>query len=167
MVVEQKIEHIKFNDILTHGSLENLLVKVKQVCTDEGESKSKIRRVYSVAVELLDNSYMHTEIYRYRDLGIIFNLSSNKETYFIEVSNVIANNNIDKLKERLDILKGKTKEQLKELYKIKIINSQISDKGGAGIGLVDLARKSENTLNYKFERVNRLKSYFTLTVEVK
>ena len=167
MITNKEIELIKFHDILTHGSLENILKNVKEVCEKEGESKSKIRKIYSVAVELLDNSYMHTEIYKFNDLAVKFNLFNNKENYYIEVTNIISNKHINKLQERLDLLQNKTKEEIKELYKIKIINSQISDKGGAGIGLIDIARKAENTIEYKFKRINKLKSYFTLKIEIK
>jgi len=166
MIAEKNIELIKFNDILTHNSLEELLKRVKDVCSSEGDGRAKSRRVYSVAVELLDNSYMHTEIYRFSDLAIDFKLFSYNDKYIIEVTNIIANRNIPKLQERLDLLKNKSKAELKELYKIKIINSKISDKGGAGIGLIDIARKSENTIRYNFNRINRFKSYFTLTIEI-
>ena len=166
MIAEKNIELINFNDVLTHSSLEKLLEKVKEVCSTEENGRAKSRRVYSVAVELLDNSYMHTEIYRFSDLSVDFKLLLYEDKYIIEVTNIIANRNIAKLQERLDLLKNKTKAELKELYKIKIINSQISDKGGAGIGLIDIARKSENTIRYNFKRINRFKSYFTLIIEV-
>lgn len=166
MIANKNIELINFNDILTHTSLEKLLEKVKELCSTEENSRSKRRRIYSVAVELLDNSYMHTEIYRYSDLSIKFKLFSHEDKYIIEVTNIIANTNIAKLQDRLDLLKSKTKVQLKELYKIKIINSQISDKGGAGIGLIDIARKSENSISYNFKKINGFKSYFTLVIEI-
>ncbi len=166
MIAEKNIELINFNDILTHNSLEKLLERVKDICSDQCDDRSKRRRVYSVAVELLDNSYMHTEIYKFSDLAIDFKLFSYKDKYLITVTNIIANINIEKLKERLDLLKNKSKADLKKLYKMKIINSQISDKGGAGIGLIDIARKSENTISYNFEKINRLKSYFTLNIEI-
>jgi len=166
MIAKKNIELINFNDILTHNSLEKLLERVKDICSDQCDDRLKRRRVYSVAVELLDNSYMHTEIYKFSDLAIDFKLFSYQDKYLIKVTNIIANINIEKLKERLDLLKNKSKDDLKKLYKMKIINSQISDKGGAGIGLIDIARKSENTISYNFEKINRLKSYFTLKIEI-
>ena len=38
------------------------------------------------------------------------------------------------------------------------------EKGGAGLGIIDLARKSGNKLNYEFNKVSNEYSFFCLTI---
>ncbi len=42
----------------------------------------------------------------------------------------------------------------------------ISDKGGAGLGLIDMAMKSGSQLKYKFDKHITDKHFFTLRVDV-
>ena len=51
---------------------------------------------------------------------------------------------------------------LKQLYKEIIKGTEISDKGGAGLGFVDMARKSGNGLEYSFEKLDSEYSFFSL-----
>jgi hypothetical protein len=44
--------------------------------------------------------------------------------------------------------------------------STISEVGGAGLGFIDMARKSENKLSYSFDKINDRISFFTLMTMV-
>lgn len=57
-------------------------------------------------------------------------------------------------------------EGLKELYKLIIKTADISQKGGAGFGLVDIARKSGTKLEYDFEKVNDFYSFYSLLIRI-
>jgi hypothetical protein len=45
-------------------------------------------------------------------------------------------------------------------------NNRISDKGGADLGMIDMARKSGQKLDYSFTKVNDELSFFGLQVKV-
>jgi len=47
-----------------------------------------------------------------------------------------------------------------------LLHGKISNKGGAGLGLIDMARKSGNKLLYAFEKVDEKFSYFYLHTEI-
>ena len=55
---------------------------------------------------------------------------------------------IDIVSERINTVNGMNADQLKEYYKQARLNSRISDVGGAGLGFIDMARKSENKLDF-------------------
>jgi hypothetical protein len=58
-------------------------------------------------------------------------------------------------------------EELKEFYKQARLNSRISDVGGAGLGFIDMARKSENKLDYGIFTINSEEyNYFTLKATI-
>ena len=80
--------------------------------------------------------------------------------------NPIRKGNIDRLKKALEHINGLDKDGLKELYKEIIKNTTISEKGGAGLGFVDMARKSGDKIEYSFPELNSEYSFFCLKVNV-
>ena len=50
------------------------------------------------------------------------------------------------------------------MYKFILNHQKLSDKGGGGLGLVDIARKTGNKLNYNFENFNNDFQFFVLEV---
>jgi hypothetical protein len=68
--------------------------------------------------------------------------------------------------ERIDFINSLNKEELKEHYKNARLNSIISDVGGAGLGFIDMARKSGNKLEYKFYAIDSVLSFFVLRSKI-
>lgn len=97
----------------------------------------------------------------------LFSTRSRPEYIYISSANLIENNHIIPLKEKLDKLNSLDKEQMKALYVDILSNKELSDKGGAGLGLVEMARKSGNPLEFSFESENDKLSLFYLMLKMK
>jgi len=52
------------------------------------------------------------------------------------------------------------------LYKQVLTNGQVSDKGGGGLGIIDIAKKSGEKLDYGFMPVDDFNSFFSLNVSI-
>ena len=50
------------------------------------------------------------------------------------------------------------------MYKFILNHQRLSEKGGGGLGLVDIARKTGNKLVYTFEKYNDTYYFFNLDV---
>jgi hypothetical protein len=59
--------------------------------------------------------------------------------------------NVEKLEEKIKRINRSSHEEIKELYKFILNHQRISAKGGGGLGLVDIARKTGNKLEYSFK----------------
>lgn len=70
--------------------------------------------------------------------------------YNIITANLVENKYIPAIKNRFDDLNSRTYDELKILYKKVMAEGQLSDKGGAGLGLIDMAKKSSQKIEYKF-----------------
>ena len=92
----------------------------------------------------------------------IFVIQKIDDYYFITTGNVVDNVNIPPLKELLEKINSLSKDELKAFYKKVLAEGEMSDKGGAGLGLIDMARKSGNKLFYKFRKIDDTHSYFYL-----
>jgi len=52
------------------------------------------------------------------------------------------------------------------MYKKQLREGKISGKGGAGLGLIDITRKTGNPLDYMFFPADDKNKYFVLKVKV-
>ncbi len=72
--------------------------------------------------------------------------------FFISTVNLIENKNIEALQKQIDEVNSLDEQSLKELHSYVMKHGSISDKGGAGLGLITIARKSNQKLHYLFEK---------------
>jgi len=126
------------------------------------------RKIFNIMVEVLQNvSKNKVEIPAGKqEISPIFMLGTNNDDYIMISSNMIRNDKVPPLKSRLDQVNSLDKEGLKQLYKDERLNATFSETSGAGIGLIDIARKAENKLEYNFEIVDEEFSVFSLLVRV-
>ena len=85
---------------------------------------------------------------------------------YLNTPNNILNENIHGLKRRLDEVNSLNKEELKEYYKRVLNNGEMSLKGGGGLGMIDIARKTNEILDYYFLEIDNKLSFFTLVIKV-
>ena len=136
--------------------------------TRKDEERKTIRRVYHAMVETLQNMNKHSdELMEPGQVGSGFFVIGKKEdTYYIITSNKIANGKIEGLKAALEEVNTATADELKDMFKKQIKEGSLSDKGGAGLGLIDIARKSGHPLDYQFLPLDQTHSFFILKVEI-
>ena len=126
------------------------------------------KRVYHTMVEILQNMNRHSdEIADSSNVGRgLFMIGKKKENYFIITSNKIKNSNIKSLKDSIELINGSSLEELNELYSNQLRFGKITEKGGAGLGMLDIARKTNKALQFNFIPINKFYSYFILKVVV-
>ncbi|MEA2105978.1 MAG: SiaB family protein kinase [Bacteroidota bacterium] len=130
------------------------------------------KKIYNVLVESLQNLYHHvddlpSEFNSGLDIHFgIFVVSKIDDQYQIRTGNFIKSEKIKSLQERLDKIKSLLRDELKELYKFVLNNQKFSDKGGGGLGLIDIARRTEGNIDYEFIDYNTNYSFFTLNIKI-
>ncbi len=135
--------------------------------------QSKLRKkVYNVLVESLQNLYHHVDkvpddfedqVSEKYGLLVIIKVD---DGYKIITGNFVHVENIEKLEEKIKRINRSSHEEIKELYKFILNHQRISAKGGGGLGLVDIARKTGNKLDYSFKEYNAKYSFFYLNILV-
>lgn len=125
-----------------------------------GEVSKTQKRVYFVMVESLQNITRHQDVEQTQDNQALFVIQNKDGKYGMASGNVIETANIDSLKEKLDKINSLSPEDLKTHYKDVLENTGLSEKGGAGLGLIEIARRSGSKLFYIFKPVTDKLSYF-------
>ncbi len=136
----------------------------------EAESNTVQKKVFHVMVECLQNISKHADSFGSDDFLFagrgIFMVSKSKNDYHVTTGNVIENDKIDELTEMLNNINSLDKEGLKQLYKTQMKEGRLSEKGGAGLGFIDIARKTGNKLDFHFLPIDENSSFFLLTSSV-
>ncbi len=132
-----------------------------------GEDSAVKRKVFNVMVECLQNIVKHSDEVNdinYTDKNsAVFMIGKQDDKYIITSGNPITNDKVEMLQEKIEHINSLDKEGLKTYYKDKIKKSQgLSAKGGAGLGFIDMARKSGQKLQFDFEHINENISFFSL-----
>lgn len=141
-----------------------------------GEQRKVKTKVFNVMVEGLQNIFKHSQSYQeeiYGKNNAIFSLAKTDEYYFVLSGNPLFTSEVATLKNRLEEINLLDSAGLKEEYK-RIIKSNknntgkdgLSDKGGAGLGFIDMARKSGNKIRFDFEQINDELSFFSLRMTI-
>lgn len=135
------------------------------------EFKKLKKRISFLLIECFQNIVRHRELNpiendKLEDIG--FFLTRNyKGKYLITSGNLIENKKIDDLKRQLIKINSLSAEELKELHINVMQNESLSQKGGAGLGLIDIARKSGQKLEYVFENYKNNLSFYYNQVTLK
>lgn len=128
------------------------------------------KKVFHVMVECLQNISKHADnqfnFVTSKDGRGIFMVSKDEKEYNVTTGNVVKNDKIDELKTMLERVNNLNKDELNQLYKQKIKEGRLSEKGGAGLGFIDIARKTGQKLVYSFLKIDEEKSFFVLTTTI-
>jgi len=134
------------------------------------ESNTVQRKVFNVMVECLQNISKHADSIDEDDDGArrgIVMVSHGETNYSIITGNVIKNDKVPELKANLEHVNSLDKKGLSELFKQQMRDGKISDKGGAGLGFIDIAKKTGSKLSFEFKKLTDDVSFFILTSTVK
>ncbi len=140
----------------------------------EKEKNRKIRkRCYNVLVEAIQNLYHHAECVPSaiekkfgKNFAVFAFTSPDQDTYKVSLGNYIKAFSIRRLKERMDQINHLSKDELKILYKLILNNDEFSEKGGGGLGIIDMARRTGNKLEYGFHKYNEEYYFFSLEIVI-
>lgn len=157
-----------YRGIFTPNITDNILSLAENGFVQSKSAKVIRRRVYNVMVEGLQNITKHqaNPSVNSKLNNAVFVLRKEDNKYFVTTGNLVENNEIDKLSNQIKYVNQLDSVELKHYHKKRLIEGSISEKGGAGLGLIDMAMKSNNKLTYTFEEADSSHSYFYLHTEI-
>lgn len=161
-----------FSGKFSQGLIEEMGEAVKKHMESEDRPRNDIFSVFSIFIEQTQNikNYMATKVDK--DFYSLFSNSSivcignNTEEYFIWSGNLIEKHDIEKLESKLKIVSNANKEELKQLYKEQLKKNLEPNNAGAGIGLIEIARKARKPIQYHFEYLENEFAFYEIKVIV-
>ena len=189
MLTQRPVSGIDIYELYDRMNMNNILLSFKGDITTElmtsilqimedrldayKESPKTRKKVYNVMVECLQNLYHHIDSVP-RNLGeiedqdrsAIFMIGLDESGYRIITGNYVQSDRVEGLKRQLEDINSRDSVALRELYKEILNNDERSQKGGSGLGMVDIARKTGQKLDYDLTPINSEYTFFTLNINV-
>ena len=158
-------------ELVYEGEVNQEIVKTFTDMTQRNLVESEVnvpiqKRVYHVMVECLQNIGKHSDNVESGEPETpgngIFMVSEVNDGFYVITGNPIATARIPEIEETLNTINAMDKDEIKAYYKKKILESRISEKGGAGLGFIDIVKKTGNEIQYHFEKINDVTSFFII-----
>ncbi len=126
------------------------------------------KKISSILIEALQNVIRHQDKSEDEDVDnkSLFVIQKTKDSIFISTGNVIENKNILELEQYLSEIKSHNNESLKKAYQKKMTDGIISEKGGGGLGIIGMARRTKGRVDYYFKKINDSYSYFYFQIRL-
>lgn len=168
MTQEKETVILSYQGILTLKKIEEILLLFKEKVLLFSPGLVVQRRVYSILVECLENTYRHNVALSTvtNDVIVYLEVIDNFRNFEIKVGNFISNDKIDAFVDRIDIVNSLDKDGLNKLYRKSILKSKISKKGGAGLGIIEIARNSNLHIDYELSRRQETFSFLKMSILV-
>ena len=129
------------------------------------EELSIQKKTFNILVEVLQNISRHGESSEAGGKTGLFMISESYTGFQVSAGNLINNEAVPALKEKISNLASLNLDELNDLYK-KALRSEQGSDGGAGLGLIDIFRDSNNQVEVDFHQVNDSHSFFSIEVKL-
>jgi hypothetical protein len=162
---------IEYQGFVEFDTIGELISQLKVQIQGLEVRQATYKRLLNIMIEALENIYRYTEYFKEADVDAIqnytpsFSIQHDVDRFVIRCSNPILNRHVPELDRRLSKLKDLNHQQLKELYKATIADGQFSDKGGAGLGIIEMV-KSSDSIDFIFDKINDDFSIYTLLLNI-
>jgi Family of unknown function (DUF6272) len=117
----------------------------------------------SIMIEMLQNVLKHGDE---NNKNLIL-LGIKNDTCFLYSANYINNDEAVKLNKNMAELDAMSTEVLDEKFKYGVTNNEIYGNGNAGLGLIEIIRKSLRPIQYKILKTSDSHGYFNFLIQMK
>ncbi len=162
-----------FSGYLSEGILYSLGDTLRQKMTLDETDITTIKKVFSVFIEQAQNIIRYSAEKVLGNVGKSVELSSGMVTigteqgqFFIVCANTILEEDVPRLKQRLELLQKMDKDEIKAYYKEQLREAPDEKSRGATIGLIEIARRASEPIEFDFDRIDADKFFFCLKVSI-
>lgn len=163
---------ITFSGRLSQQLIEEYGEAVKTYLESESRPKNEIFHIFSVFIEMTQNIKNYctvkekSPLYERIAQSSIVIIGKDGQGSYVCAGNLVEEADLGALTAQIDALASLDKDGLKALFKQQLKKSDPQLHGGAGVGLIDMARKSSQPLNYSVMKLENNLSFFSIKAVV-
>lgn len=168
--LDQKGIFFCFSGPLSQDLLVEIGATLKQKMHLEEASNSTVIRVFSMVVEKAQNIIHYSaeklppdkSVAREAEMSLgIIAVGYDSGHYFVLCGNMMKNSQVEHLRKKLTGLAGMTKDELKKHYRKQRRKDPEQGSKGAGLGLIEMAKKASRPIEFDFKKVDGNYSFFS------
>jgi|UPI00056DB6E3 hypothetical protein len=161
-----------FEGQINEETIDQILEAVENKLLEIEPNKKIRKRTFSIFVECLQNVYLHAyrnSLHHLEGGKVVhhkISLSRTDDGYLIETANPVSRMKIARIKDQIERINSLSKNDLDALYLQAWQRARFMPDKGAGLGFIDIVRRSGSKLECNFEPLNGKSVFFTLKVKV-
>ncbi|MGE5546720.1 MAG: SiaB family protein kinase [Solirubrobacterales bacterium] len=162
-----------FSGYMSEGILFSLGDALRQKMALEDTNVTTIKKVFSVFVEQAQNiiRYSAEKLTGGDGMGVelssgVVTIGSENGKFFILCANTVLDEDVPRLRQRLEMLRGMDRDAIKAYYKEQLREAPEENSRGATIGLIEIARRASEPLEFDFDPIDGERSFFVLKVSI-
>jgi len=161
-----------FTGDIASGQINSILEGVEEKLLERSINTKVRKKILNIMVESLQNLFHHSDNVPedlVETLGKRYEMivvTRKDDNFLLSVGNFVLSDKVKFLTEKIEKINSMSEVELKEMYKYILNYQKLSSKGGGGLGLIDMARKSDKKLEYKFYPHNEKYYFYRLDIFV-
>jgi hypothetical protein len=157
---------IRYDGQFTEEVIATLLSAIEDSCEEQREQNHFKKKLIKIFLEIAHNIYHHA----CRDEVGLLSKSSlkiyrNQFAYLIESSNVISIESKRILQQEFSSLKPLSEDEIRMRYREQLIRGEVV-QSRAGLGLIEIAKKTGKSVEYRFSEIEPDLFWFTLLTQI-
>ena len=151
---------------LDQNQVNNISTIVENQMENIGIGRGVVKRIFNIAIETLQNICFHAEKDNSTNQMTYFIIGKHQNDFVTYSGNVLPKTAAEGLMKRLERVRSLNDADLKKEYLEVLSNGELSKKGGAGLGFITIALKSNNNIEFEFQPLNNEYSLFSMAAKV-
>ena len=165
MMSERKILMTYLGEI-TPEITNNILRAIKEDAHHFDNELTIQNKVYNIIVECLENVYKHSSVLDKSMKSSLFLLGREENYYRIMTGNYVYNYQIDAITKIGDEINAMNRDEIIKKYSEIISKGESVESSSPGLGMIDMALKSNNKIEYEFKPAGEDISFYILKLKV-
>ena len=161
-----------FSGMISQEMTSFMIETASKQFTDGGYDKTTIKSIFLITIEQLQNvmSYSKQKLVKegskYSSPGVlVVGFDEKKEKYYVNSSNQISKEDKVKISTKIDFINSMDKQKQRKYLREKLKSAEDKHERGAGVGFIEMAKRSSEKLEYSFEEIDN-KIYFHILAYV-
>jgi hypothetical protein len=155
---------------VTEAVLSGLGEALKQKLTIEDASTKTMRSVFAVFVEQMQNIIRYSEERLPPDAEVamrfgLLTVAQDGGDYIVYTGNMIRADDVERMRQSLEEIMSLDKGALRSRYKEQLRSDHVLSRG-AGIGLIEIARRVSKPLEFDFVTIDEQTAFFALKASI-
>ena len=165
-----------FSGYMTETVLSGVGEAIKQKLTIDDADTKTLRSVFAVFVEQMQNIIRYSAELAAQSSAAdgplleirygIVTIGQEGSAYVVQAGNLVAQKDVERLRTRLTKIRDMNKEELRALHKEQLRAAPEEGSKGAGLGIMEIARRASKPIEFDFTDVDGDYAFFTLKASV-
>jgi hypothetical protein len=150
----------------SQNKVDSTIKLIESAIIEAGDKRQTMRRICSVLIEILQNTSLHASKDGNSHMHAYLILSRNNDYYRIQTGNLILASDIPVLNARMKELTAMDKNAIRKMFIETLCNEDFTYKGGAGLGLLTIAKRSIETVKFDITSIDQTFGYFQMEIHM-